>query len=89
MNEMRQKQTTSSKTLSPKTTGSKASDFGLNALEERLLRWSDVARMLHLSRSGVYYLVSRGDLPAFRIGRALRFRPDEVRRYLLTHPARR
>ena len=85
---MGKKQTTSSKRASPTYAGSKASDSGLTALEERLLTVSDVARLLNLSRSGIYYLIQRGDLPSIRLGaHLLRFRPTEILRYLQTHSA--
>ncbi len=43
-----------------------------------LLTVGEAARRLHISRSFVYELVHRGLLPIVRIGRALRFRPEDV-----------
>ena len=45
---------------------------------DRLLTADEVARILHVSRTLVYWLIERGDLPAVRFGRALRFRREDV-----------
>lgn len=42
----------------------------------------DVMQMLHLSRNTVYKLARSGELPSFKVGRQLRFRPDDVRAHL-------
>lgn len=41
----------------------------------------EVARILQITRNTVYELVKRGELPAFRIGRKLRFDPQDVDLY--------
>ncbi len=51
--------------------------------DEKLLDSDDVARILHISRSYVYYLRERGDLPFFRVGTAWRIRREDVDRYIL------
>jgi excisionase family DNA binding protein len=56
--------------------------------DEGLLTASEVARMLHISRSQVYILMDRGDLPGLRIGAARRFRRQDLRRYLSRQPDR-
>lgn len=48
---------------------------------ERLWRVEDVAHYLSLSESWVYKEAALGTLPSIRIGAALRFDPDEIRRF--------
>ena len=48
---------------------------------ERLLTVSDVARLLHVSRGTVYYMIQGGDLPFVRIHGMLRL----SRRRVLDH----
>ncbi len=48
----------------------------------RLLSIDDVAGLLNVSRKTVYRLISRGELPAMRVGERLRFRPSEIHEYL-------
>lgn len=50
---------------------------------DRLLTAPEVARILHVSRTLIYWLIGRGDLPTVRIGHALRFRSEDVRAYIL------
>ncbi len=51
----------------------------LNAQTEyQLLTVNQAARRLNISRSAVYALIDRGDLPAIRLGRVIRFRPEDV-----------
>jgi excisionase family DNA binding protein len=42
-----------------------------------------VARLLNVSLAYVYKLVHNGDLPFFRIGRAMRIRQADFDRYVL------
>ena len=49
---------------------------------ERLLRASEVARMLNVSRSMIYRLIEQGELPTVRVGHALRFRSEDVHEYI-------
>jgi excisionase family DNA binding protein len=51
-----------------------------------LLTASEVARLLHISRSQVYRLMYRGDLPGLKVGYVRRFRGADVRRYLNRQP---
>jgi excisionase family DNA binding protein len=71
--------------------GSKANDARPLTLAERLLTANEVAGILHISRSMVYHLVFRGDLPSLKIGSARRFRRHDLQRYLARHsgPIRR
>lgn len=43
---------------------------------------NEVARFLSISRDSVYRLVRSGALPAVKVGERLRFRPEEIDRYL-------
>jgi excisionase family DNA binding protein len=49
---------------------------------DQLLNIAQVARMLNVSRTLIYWLIQRGDLPTLHIGHALRFRPQDVADYL-------
>ncbi len=46
--------------------------------EYQLLTVGQTARRLNVSRSSVYALIERGELPAIRLGRVIRFRPEDV-----------
>jgi excisionase family DNA binding protein len=48
----------------------------------RLLDTRETARILHVSRSLIYWLIKHGDLPTVRIRRALRFRFQDVQAYI-------
>jgi excisionase family DNA binding protein len=49
---------------------------------EPLLRVDDIAEWLDVDRLRVYELARTGLLPAVRLGRAVRFSPDAVRRFI-------
>lgn len=49
---------------------------------ERLLTVDEVAERLHLSRSKVWYLVARGDLPSLTIGRSRRVIESALARFI-------
>ena len=51
-------------------------------MEENLLKSSEVAEILHVSRSFAYLLMRRGDIPTVRIGDAVRVRPEDLERYI-------
>lgn len=59
----------------------------MNAPLEPLWKVADVARCLAMSPSWVYKEAEAGRLPCLRIGAALRFKPDEIRRYLDRQPS--
>ncbi len=48
----------------------------------RLLNAHEAARILHVSRSLIYWLIAHGDLPTGRIRRALRFRFQDIQAYI-------
>jgi len=54
-----------------------------NNTSNRLLRAVDVARRLSISRSLVYQLLLRGDIPTVRIGRSVRVRESDLEGYIL------
>ena len=43
---------------------------------------AEVARTLELSKSYVYELIRRGQLPAVRFGTAVRIRPEDLERFI-------
>jgi excisionase family DNA binding protein len=48
----------------------------------RLLRAQDVAAILQVSKSFVYALLEREEIPCVRLGRAVRVRHEAVMRYI-------
>ena len=50
--------------------------------EVRFLTVSEVAAALRVSTMTVYRLINGGELPAARIGRSFRVRPQDLERYL-------
>jgi excisionase family DNA binding protein len=55
-----------------------------NHTERRLLRVSEVAEVLGISRSAVYELVGRDRLESVHIGRSLRVPSDGLDRFVLS-----
>ncbi len=53
--------------------------------EKDLLRPRDVGRKLGLSTPHVYTLAAAGTLPSIKLGRAVRFRPADVDRFIREH----
>lgn len=53
--------------------------------EPLLLRTSEVARLLSLSRTTIHELVNSGQLPAVRVGRAIRISRAAVERFIEQH----
>lgn len=53
---------------------------------EREVLWKaeDVAAVIRLPRASVYELVRSGTLPVVRIGRLVRFSPDQIARWIST-----
>lgn len=49
---------------------------------ERLLRASEVASILNISRSLAYRLMKQGDIPAIRINRAVRVHPRDLKVFI-------
>lgn len=49
---------------------------------EHLLKPTDVATTLGVSRSFAYQLIKSGDLPSVRIGRTVRVRPQDLETFI-------
>jgi len=47
-------------------------------IPEKLLKASDVARILNISRALSYRLLQQGEIPVVRINRAVRIRPADL-----------
>jgi excisionase family DNA binding protein len=47
-----------------------------------LLRGSDVANILNISRSLAYQLIQRGEIPSIKIGRAVRVRSKDLEDFI-------
>ena len=52
---------------------------------EKLLKANEVATLLGISRSAVFNLWRRGELPAIRIGRSVRCRPSDLEAYVASN----
>jgi excisionase family DNA binding protein len=50
---------------------------------DRRLTADEVAEKLSIGLSTAYLLLQRGDLPSVRIGRWVRVRPEDLRRFVL------
>jgi excisionase family DNA binding protein len=53
--------------------------------DERLLTAREVAERLGVARATILRWTRRGELPAFKLGRALRYREAEVESWLAAH----
>jgi excisionase family DNA binding protein len=49
----------------------------------RLLRGNEVAQILNISRAYAYLLMKRGQIPAVRIGRSVRVRPEDLEKFIV------
>lgn len=52
-----------------------------------ILTVQEVARYLRVHTITVYRMIRRGDLPGVRVGRAWRFKRDQIDRWLAAHEA--
>ena len=52
---------------------------------EDLLRCKEVARRLGISKSYAHRLMSNGAIPAVRMGKAVRCRPEDLEKYVLAN----
>lgn len=58
-------------------------DFEENlTTEEKLLKPSEVAEFLNISRAMSYRLLQSGKIPVIRINRIVRVRPDDLQMFL-------
>ena len=53
-------------------------------MDHEMLKVDDVAALLKLGRTKVYQLVAAGELPAVRIGKALRISAEALQEWLST-----
>lgn len=56
---------------------------------EPLLSVDDVATILGIKRDTVYKLISRNDLPGFKVGRLWKFKQNELDAWMNKQPGRR
>ena len=47
-------------------------------IDFKLMRASEVAQILNISRAFVYQLMQTGELPTVRLGRSVRVRPSDL-----------
>jgi excisionase family DNA binding protein len=66
----------------PQITNSRAPGGRLPLTRDEVMTAAEVAELLHLPVSTVYYLARRGELPASRLGRAWRFLRPRIERLL-------
>ena len=69
-------------TATPQMTGSRDQAGRVALTRDEVMTASEVAELLHLPVSTVYYLARRGELPASRLGRAWRFLRPRIERLL-------
>ena len=69
-------------TATPQMTGSRDQSGRVALTRDEVMTASEVAELLHLPVSTVYYLARRGELPASRLGRAWRFLRPRIERLL-------
>ena len=50
--------------------------------KEKLLKASEVAELLNVSRAMSYHLMQSGQIPVVRINRSVRVRPDDLRSFI-------
>lgn len=49
---------------------------------ERLLKATEIASLLNISRAHAYNLMKRGELPVVKIGESRRVRPEDLAKYI-------
>jgi excisionase family DNA binding protein len=69
-------------TATPEMTRSRDQAGRVPLTRDEVMTASEVAELLHLPVSTVYYLARRGELPASRLGRAWRFLRPRIERLL-------
>jgi excisionase family DNA binding protein len=69
-------------TATSQMTGSRDQAGRVALTRDEVMTASEVAELLHLPVSTVYYLARRGELPASRLGRAWRFLRPRIERLL-------
>jgi excisionase family DNA binding protein len=69
-------------TATPQMTGPRDQSGRVVLTRDEVMTASEVAELLHLPVSTVYYLARRGELPASRLGRTWRFLRPRIERLL-------
>jgi len=69
-------------TATPQISGSRDQSGRVPLTRDEVMTASEVAELLHLPVSTVYYLARRGELPASRLGRTWRFLRPRIERLL-------
>jgi excisionase family DNA binding protein len=69
-------------TATPQMTGSRDQPGRVPLTRDEVMTASEVAELLHLPVSTVYYLARRGELPASQLGRTWRFLRPRIERLL-------
>jgi excisionase family DNA binding protein len=69
-------------TATPQLTGPHYQGGRVALTRDEVMTASEVAELLHLPVSTVYYLARRGELPASRFGRTWRFLRPRIERLL-------
>jgi excisionase family DNA binding protein len=69
-------------TATPQITTSRDAGGRVRLTRDEVMTASEVAELLHLPVSTVYYLARRGELPASRLGRTWRFLRPRIERLL-------
>ncbi len=69
-------------TATPQMTGARDQGGRVALTRDEVMTASEVAELLHLPVSTVYYLARRGELPASRLGRTWRFLRPRIERLL-------
>ena len=69
-------------TATPQMTSSRNPAGRVPLTRDEVMTASEVAELLHLPVSTVYYLARRGELPASRLGRTWRFLRPRIERLL-------
>jgi excisionase family DNA binding protein len=69
-------------TATPQMTGPRIQGARVALTRDEVMTASEVAELLHLPVSTVYYLARRGELPASRFGRTWRFLRPRIERLL-------
>ncbi|HXC49720.1 MAG TPA: helix-turn-helix domain-containing protein [Candidatus Limnocylindrales bacterium] len=62
--------------------GNRADSDGEYAMQQTLLTVQDVIEATRLSRTVVYELLKHGELPALRVGRAIRVRNEDMQSWI-------
>jgi excisionase family DNA binding protein len=50
---------------------------------DNLLRPLEVCKMLNIHRQTLHRMVHSGDIPAYRVSGAIRFKPSDVEQYII------